>query len=101
MTWMKTDRRLCDDKGMVSHELVGDPIFPTLTFIKQINNLRAQTSPLGEHRPVEPFLCTGAAHLAGMEIRCTSPAHQPTTFTARIGERWYIEVPLANGSTPG
>ncbi len=68
------ERRLCDDEGLVSHAPVAEPnLFdPALTYLRQINNLRAHTG----HPPVaEPFYCTGHAHLAAEHIRCTSPAH--------------------------
>lgn len=76
---MITDIRLCDDEGMVSDEPVkpGSPgtlLDPTLTYRGVLNNLRAHTglAPyIGDW-----FVCTGSAHLAGIEFRCTSPAHQ-------------------------
>lgn len=69
-------RRLCDNYGVVSDvRIPGSPnLFdPELTYLRQINNLRAHSG----HPPVEaPFACTGSAHLAGEHIYCTSPAHQ-------------------------
>lgn len=67
--------RLCDDEGMVSHEVAPDR-GTGQTYLQRINALRASTPPAGEHKPVEePFACTGSAHLASNHIRCTSPAH--------------------------
>lgn len=69
------DMRLCDDDGMVSHQLRSDRTRPQ-TYLEVLNMLRAHTKPFGEHKPVqEPFPCTGSAHLAGYHLRCTSPAH--------------------------
>lgn len=80
-----TQARLCDDRGLVSHEPVTDPKLTERegqTYLGRLNVLRSRTGPLGEHvsaagfGPVwEPFACTGSAHLAGEHIRCTSPAH--------------------------
>lgn len=68
--------RLCDDEGMVSHELAPD-CNPPKSYLDVLNTLRRHTKPFGEHKPVtEPFLCTGSAHLWDRHIRCTSPAHQ-------------------------
>lgn len=81
------EMRLCDDAGMVSDTPVepgspGTVINPDLTYLKLLNNLRARTGPLGEHKPVtEPFTCTGSAHLAGEHIRCTNRVH-------RVGRQW-------------
>lgn len=67
-----SERRLCDNAGMVSRELCDDTIVPRFTYLDVINNLRRH----GGHPPVaEPFVCTGHAHLACEHIRCTSPAH--------------------------
>lgn len=83
--------RLCDDNGMVSDERVepgapGTVFDPELTYLKLLNNLRAQTARLrgdGRFDPTtEPFPCTGSAHQAGEHIKCTSPAHdRPTAPT--------------------
>jgi hypothetical protein len=69
--------RLCDDDGMVSDQPVepgshGTALDPDLTYLRLLNNLRAQT---GLPPVREPFPCTGAAHLAGEEFHCTGPAH--------------------------
>lgn len=66
-------RRLCDDEGIVSEVRAGANVFGDLTYLSQINNLRAHTGLLPVH---EPFACTGSAHLAGEHILCTSPAHE-------------------------
>lgn len=70
------EMRLCDDAGMVSHELreghkTGAIIQSYLDFL---NNLRFMTGV--ERYEGKPFHCTGSAHLAGEHIRCTSPAHE-------------------------
>ena len=69
--------RMCDDDGMVSATVATDmqglanPELQRLTYLDKVNNMRRHTGL----RPVEPFACTGSAHLAGEHIRCTSPAH--------------------------
>lgn len=84
------EMRLCDDDGMVSraqteHGVTG------LTYLDVLNNLRAHTSPQGEHKRIEePFACTGSAHLAGEHIRCTSPAHAATDW-------WPLDNALCEG----
>lgn len=72
-----TRARLCDDEGLVSHELVPErqAIHPGLTYYMMLNNLRARSSPPLPPFDGEPFVCTGSAHLAGEHICCTSPAH--------------------------
>lgn len=72
----ETSVRLCDDDGMVSERPVDRVPWPGaegLTYLGMLNNLRSHT---GLPPVVEPFPCTGSAHLAGMAFRCTSPAHQ-------------------------
>ena len=72
--------RLCDDDGMVSDRRIPSlaGVSAERTFLDRLNNLRRNTLPYGDHRPVtEPFACTGSAHLAGEHIRCLSPAHLP------------------------
>lgn len=84
--------RLCDDDGMVSHEIVDPPnlIQPDLTYLRGLNNLR-RTTGLPPYEG-EPFVCTGHAHLAGEHIECTSPAHsserrlQDAGLTIRSGQ---------------
>ena len=89
--------RLCDDDGMVSHVRVepGSPgtlLSPDLTYLQLVNNLRARTGPIGEHKRVtEPFVCTGSAHLAGEHIRCTSLSHG-----GEAALRWAREEVLAD-----
>ena len=71
--------RLCDDDGMVSNEPVGDPLTPgtrDASYLERHNRLRGMT-----HRPhltpeMDPFFCTGSAHLAHEVFTCTSPAHR-------------------------
>lgn len=60
--------RLCDSQGYCQGE-----------HLDVVNTLRGMTPPLGEHKPVEAFACTGSAHLAGDHIRCTSAAHRRST----------------------
>lgn len=76
---------LCDDKGIVSDELVKDnnPFDKELTYRKLLNNLRKHSNMapyLGE-----PFPCTGSVHLAGLEFICTSDAHKKVTVNADQG----------------
>lgn len=68
--------RLCDDAGWVSNERVAEPnpFDPELTYMRQLNNLRSRT-PEAKPWVGDPFRCTGHAHLAGLHIMCTSPAH--------------------------
>lgn len=95
------EARLCDDNGMVSRERVEPPnVFnPDLTYLGQLNNLRARTYPRGEHKPVtEPFHCTGSAHQAGEHVRCTSPAHIKRATTLYDQGEWevrydYLDLP--------
>lgn len=76
--------QLCDDDGMVSHEIAFQATMPpalTLTYLDVHNNLRAHTRG-ADKRVTEPFHCTGSAHLAGEHIRCNSPAHGVLNLTA-------------------
>lgn len=68
------ERRLCDDRGWVSRVFTDPPnaFDSTLTYLQQLNNLRAHT---GLEPVYEEFMCTGSAHLANEHIRCTSPVH--------------------------
>lgn len=78
------ERQLCDASGMVSHELCEPNAFaPGLTFLRQLNNLRAHT---GLAPVADPFHCTGSAHLAAEHIRCTSPAHSSVLAVAGQAE---------------
>lgn len=77
--------RLCDDDGMVSNAPIED-VGPTLdkSYLERHNRL-AHLGDWGRgERPrpdvVEPYTCTGSAHLAGEHIRCTSTAHQQRVY---------------------
>ena len=87
--------QLCDDHGMVSDTPVapgtpGIAFDPDLTYRKLLNNLRG-------YMGLEPYTaqlrCTGSVHLAGLHIRCTSPAHQPTKATG-MRSIFRYEVPV-------
>jgi hypothetical protein len=68
------EHRLCDDAGLVSHELTpSNPIAPGLTYLQQLNNLRRRGGDDAYAGP--PFSCSGSAYLAGHHIQCTSSAH--------------------------
>jgi hypothetical protein len=61
---------------MVSGEVAFSGPNLTLTYLDVLNNLRRHTA-YGDFKPIiEPFVCTGHAHLAGEHILCTSPAHK-------------------------
>ena len=64
--------RLCDDAGMVSHEPVrDDPATLDTSYLARLQRLNPSVA-----LEINPFRCTGHAHLAGEHIRCTSPAHK-------------------------
>lgn len=82
------DLRLCDDDGMVSHKPIEtrDGELPTLDESYMARHLRLQRM---SSRGLEylkqypgfgddPWPCTGHAHMAGLHIRCSSPAHLPS-----------------------
>lgn len=73
-TW---ETRLCDDQGMVSHEVAVHVLGAApISYLDAHNNMSAYHA-YGSYPPLvtEPFFCTGSAHFGGMHIRCTSPAH--------------------------
>ena len=82
--------RMCDDDGMVSETVASDmqglanQELRRLTYLDKVNNMRRHTGL----RTVEPFACTGSAHLAGEHILCTSPAHKQLRMWSDEG---YIE----------
>lgn len=89
-----SERRLCDDDGMVSLEPAAeqsDPPPPVpRTYLGQHNDL----ARLGGHPTVaEPFACTGSAHLAGEHIACTSPAHVTAAAIAPTDRAAYLDEP--------
>lgn len=81
-TWQT---RLCDDDGLVSDEIAHSGPGLTLTYLDVHHNLRVQTRP-GCDRITKPFHCTGSAHLAGMHIRCTSPAHKANRIAQALDD---------------
>lgn len=81
--------RLCDDQGMVSHERVDEPHRPDETYLERLNRLRSYSGNPDARKPYtgEPFPCTGSAHLGGMHIQCSSPAHHSGgPLTVEAGE---------------
>lgn len=90
------DMRLCDDGGMVSHNLVDDDKPKgDKTYLDRHNRLARMRSVGQEPRPpiTKPFACTGDAHLAGAHIRCTSYAH------AVSYAQCMIQFPIASAGT--
>jgi hypothetical protein len=84
------DIRLCDDDGRVSDEPIEGEHTLDESYIARHLRLQRMTERGREFLKLHPNVeeggwgCTGHAHLAGIHILCTSPAHLRTGTAAPV-----------------